>query len=95
MDPLAESTGEIYSSVWNNPIRYVDPDGMSGQDWVEGVDGKISWRDDVTGADDSDLKKGEIYRGPEYRRFENINDRTYDDVNYNSDKTISAPRSQT
>ncbi|WP_124978731.1 RHS repeat domain-containing protein [Nonlabens xiamenensis] len=32
VDPLAEQTMDPYGYVWNNPLRYVDPDGRSGQD---------------------------------------------------------------
>lgn len=34
MDPLAEQTFEPYLYAGNNPIRYVDPTGMSKDDWV-------------------------------------------------------------
>ena len=34
VDPLAEETMEPYLYVGNNPIRYVDPTGMSKDDWI-------------------------------------------------------------
>jgi len=30
IDPLAEKTMDVYSYVWNNPIKFIDPDGMEG-----------------------------------------------------------------
>ncbi|WP_185153144.1 RHS repeat domain-containing protein, partial [Chryseobacterium sp. 8AT] len=32
VDPRSAYTHEAYSYVWNNPIRYVDPNGMEGED---------------------------------------------------------------
>ena len=34
VDPLAESTGEIYSYTWNNPIRFIDSDRMAATDII-------------------------------------------------------------
>ncbi|WP_375191191.1 RHS repeat-associated core domain-containing protein [Chryseobacterium sp.] len=31
VDPLAEKTMDIYGYVWNNPIKFIDPDGQSGE----------------------------------------------------------------
>src|SRR5690554_7230866 len=35
VDPMAERTMTPYQYVNNNPIRYVDPTGMSGEDWID------------------------------------------------------------
>ena len=92
VDPLADKYPgwNPYHYVHNNPVRLIDPDGMEAEDWVEDANGNVYWNDDVTYANDKDLKPREIYRGTEYRRFENIGSRIYSDVNYNSDKTITS-----
>jgi hypothetical protein len=48
-----------------NPIRYLDP---KGDDWVEGKNGDIKWKKNVTSATDKDLKDYETYRGKTYAR---------------------------
>ncbi len=99
MDPLCEKYYSISPYAWcgNNPVRLVDPDG---RDWVESKDGTVKWRDDVYLQISGNhsyvvgLQKGETYRGKIYRRFENIGDKTYNDVIYNSDKSITSSRKE-
>lgn len=52
-DPLAEEFPEWspYNLTYNNPIRYVDPDGRAPVDWIKSnLTGKFEWRNEVTSA---------------------------------------------
>jgi hypothetical protein len=52
-DPLAEEfpSWSPYVMNFNNPIRYVDPDGRAPVDWIKSnLTGKFEWRNEVTSA---------------------------------------------
>ena len=53
VDPLAEQTMEPYLYTGNNPIRYVDPTGMSKDDWVYNKSEETyHWDERVSGSSD-------------------------------------------
>ncbi|OYQ51831.1 hypothetical protein CHX27_00135 [Flavobacterium aurantiibacter] len=47
MDPLAEEFPDQspYNFVFNNPMRYVDPDGRAPVDWFKNSAGRVVWFD--------------------------------------------------
>lgn len=60
-DPLSEKTMQPYAYGYNNPIRYGDPTGLSGNDFVERKDGSIYW--DKNANSQAMTKAGETYLG--------------------------------
>jgi RHS repeat-associated protein len=86
VDPLADAPANIewspYAYVWNNPLRYVDPDGRQGEDWVQRNDGSIYWDDNATSQ--ATTKAGEIYLGYDFSTVSSMGLQT----NYNNDATF-------
>ncbi|MGE6397897.1 RHS repeat-associated core domain-containing protein, partial [Chryseobacterium scophthalmum] len=60
-DPLSEKTMQPYAYGYNNPIRYGDPTGLSGNDFVQRKDGSIYW--DNKANNQATTKAGDTYLG--------------------------------
>ncbi len=70
VDPLA---GEMpswspYSALFNNPLRFTDPTGMTPEDWVgcKNSDGTTSWKwdDNIKSADQAKAAGYDDYKAP-------------------------------
>jgi len=69
VDPLAEKTTDWtpYRYGYNNPLKYVDPSGMS-EEWVQTEDGQMICDEHITNQADAELVYGKkaVHRAPGY-----------------------------
>ena len=86
VDPLAHLREWVspYNFVQNNPIKRIDPNGML-DDWVE-RDNQVVWDENITSANDADLKPGDKYLG---KKGYGVNTKTGASIHYKTDGTTS------